>query len=465
MSLRLHLLVPAAVAVLALASCGGGGSSTPATPAPPPPAPQFDRTLPGVAVSKLRVTPTGWVALQETLSARPRSGPVRPERRLSWQRDDGSTLATYAADSGWSLVDLAVHPSGEATAIAATDTQLRLLRFDPAGRLRMATDVIDPLAPQDPLVDLGATERSDTSMVPLVTRNAARVAPIGEDVALVARTGRTAVVAYRYAVEGGQHVRRWRTLVGPASSYEGRTFVPYASYDTFGQLDNHWHVLADTGPDGALYVAVTQSPASGNIALLAHNQHFGETLQSASGALLTRIDVDGQRRWTRALETTQLSEAHGLRAEAGGVALVGRVRTQRLEAGWDGYVALYDGTTGTQRAYRVHDVDRGDALFDVMALADGRWLVVGTAGYVQNTAGTSISEAPLPLALVLEADGTLRQRVPLAAGARHNELRSVARWRDGRVLVAGLTNGPATHTADADLSLLRADGREFSVAP
>ncbi len=463
--MRLRRLRAAATTALmiGLSACGGGGGA-PATPAPAPaPTPQVDRSVTGVAVTKLRATPMGWISLHEVLSARPMSGPVRPVRRLAWQRDDGSPVASYAADNGWSLIDVAVHPSGEATAVVASDLQLRLLRFDAAGRMTVASDVVDPLVPVDPLVDLGATVRNDQSLVPIVTRNAARVAPMGEDAALVIRTGRTALVAYRYGIQDGQHQRRWRTLVGPASSYEGRTFVPYASYDTFGQLDNHWHVLADTAPDGTLYVAVSQSPASSNIALLAHNQHFNDALQSTSGALLTRIDADGQRRWTRALEATQLSEAHGLRTDGTTVALVGRVRTQRLDTGWDAYIALYD-TSGVQRGYRVHDIDRGDVLLDVVGLGNGRWLAVGAAGYIQNPAGTSISEAPLPLALVLEGDGRLRQRIDLASGQRHNELRSAALWRNGQLLVAGLTNGPATHTADADLSLLRADGREFSLA-
>lgn len=454
--------------VITLSGCGdSGGASGSGRPPPAPPSPppaQLDRTLPGVAVAKLRSTPTGWVAMYETLTARPVAGPVRPQRRLAWQHDDGSALASYTPDSGWSLIDIAVHPSGEVSAVTATDAQVRLLRFDAEGRLRAATDVLDPLAQQDPLIDLGATVRNDQSLVPISTRNAARVAPIGEDLALVIRTGRTAVVAYRFALQDAQHVQRWRTLVGPASSYEGRTFVPYASYDTFGQLDNHWHVLADTAADGTLYVAVSHSPASSNIALLAHNQHFGDSLQGASGALITRVDADGQRRWTRALDTVQLSEAHGLRADGGTVALVGRVRTQRIDAGWDAYVALFDGASGGQRAYRVHDVERGEALFDAIALGDGRWLAVGSAGYIQNPAGTSISEAPLPLALVLDADGAVRQRLDIARGLRHNELRSAVRWRNGRVLVGGLTNGPATHTSDGDLSLLRSDGREFSVA-
>jgi hypothetical protein len=101
-------------------------------------------------------------------------------------------------------------------------------------------------------------------------------------------------------------------------------------------------------------------------------------------------------------------------------------------------------------------------LLDVAPMADGRLLAAGSTGYVQNPSGASISEEARPLLLVLGSDGSLRDKLDVAAGPRHNQMRSVTPY-GGSWLAAGMENGPGTHSADADLSLLRADGYVRSV--
>jgi hypothetical protein len=110
------------------------------------------------------------------------------------------------------------------------------------------------------------------------------------------------------------------------------------------------------------------------------------------------------------------------------------------------------------------DVDRGDVFFDIVPLAQGRFLAAGAAGYTQNPDGASISDSSTPLLAVLESDGALAQRVPFAAGPRQNQLRSLAP-RGGNWLVGGMVNGPGTHSGDGDPALITADGfvREIAV--
>jgi hypothetical protein len=106
---------------------------------------------------------------------------------------------------------------------------------------------------------------------------------------------------------------------------------------------------------------------------------------------------------------------------------------------------------------RVIDIDRGDIVFDLLPLAEGRMLAAGTTGYTQNPGGASISETSQPLLAVLDANGGVQQRLPFTAGARQNQVRSLAAWNGGW-LAGGLVNGPGTHSGDNDPALIFADG-------
>lgn len=103
------------------------------------------------------------------------------------------------------------------------------------------------------------------------------------------------------------------------------------------------------------------------------------------------------------------------------------------------------------------DVDRGDVLFDVAALPSGRFLALGTTGYVQNPSGASISEAAQPLLVLLNADGSLAQNLGFIGGARHNQLTTIAPL-NGHWILGGMINGPGTHSGDANRELIVADG-------
>jgi hypothetical protein len=69
--------------------------------------------------------------------------------------------------------------------------------------------------------------------------------------------------------------------------------------------------------------------------------------------------------------------------------------------------------------------------------------------------GQTLSAEPL-LAVLPAAPGPA-QRLPLPAGLRQNQVRTVAAWLHGWV-IGGLQNGPGTHSADSDPALLTCDG-------
>jgi hypothetical protein len=138
--------------------------------------------------------------------------------------------------------------------------------------------------------------------------------------------------------------------------------------------------------------------------------------------------------------------------------LVGRVLSEVRSdgTGWDAFAACV-AQDGSLDSYNTVDVDRGDVLFDIAQLSSGRYLALGTTGYVQNPAGASISESAQPLLVLLGSDGSLIQSLSSPAGPRHNQLTTVVRI-DGGWLLGGMINGPGTHSGDIDRSALVADG-------
>jgi hypothetical protein len=137
---------------------------------------------------------------------------------------------------------------------------------------------------------------------------------------------------------------------------------------------------------------------------------------------------------------------------------VGRVFSEVRSdgTGWDAFTAFV-GQDGAPGPYSVVDVERGDVLFDIAALPSGRYLALGTTGYVQNPTGASISEAAQPLLALLNADGSLAQNLGFTGAARHNQLSTIASLGGGWLL-GGMVNGPGTHSGDVQRELITADG-------
>lgn len=457
-----HGLPAVLLALLALlTACGGGGGDGGSGHGGDPggdPAPLQLATA-GVAVTKLRSQGAGWVALTE--KPRTLETPTTPERRLLISQADGrGTRLEYQPPAGWSLLDFAQHPSGELSLLLGTDRELRLQRLSASGQPLREQNFLDPQAAHDPFVGDGWTARDHQSLLPYYTRDAARLAALGEDVALALRSGRHAVVLHRvgYSAAVG-FTPQWRSLVEPGV-YIGARFLTGGSFDPFKSLDQQWRLALDADAQGRIAVAVSLDSTD---LIEGHSQHFGEALDPtiANGLLLSQFSASGQRLGTALINTQQRSELHALRWVGGQVAAAGRVRSQRTAEGWDAFLALVPAGATAASAYRVLDFEAGDVIFDVAPRADGRLLVAGSAGYTQNPTGASISEASQPLLALLSADAQLQQRIALTPGARHNQLRALAPrgiGGDGRWLLGGMENGPGTHSADTNPALLVADG-------
>ncbi|MBK8408123.1 MAG: hypothetical protein IPL19_09085 [Sandaracinaceae bacterium] len=419
--------------------------------------PPFPYAVAGAAVVKVRRGAGAVVLLEETLVSLSDPG---PRRRMTRVPEDGGALATYSPPDGWFLLDFALHPSGQVSVVIASEKTLRLVRLDTAATVIAEHAVDDPLAATDPIVDTAGVFDS-TSMLPRLAKDAARLAPVGEDLVLAVRTGRHATIAYRYgrvADSAGGFAPAWRTLVEPGTAIGGR-FLTGGSFDTFEQLIKPFPGFRGCG----------RGRRRGRGGLPHHVGYRARFPQSALQRSHSAHDARcaghaGRERWptnrTTAVDTIQTSEVHGLRVGGGRISLVGRVRSERLAdgTGWNAYAAFL-AADGTLAHYQVIDVHQGDILFDIVPARDGRWLAAGAAGYVQNPYGASITAVTDPLLLELEPDGNVFARHAFVGGPRQNQLRSLDVGASANErLVGGLQNGPGTHTGDADPSLITADG-------
>lgn len=438
---------------LVLPGCGGGAGSVDPQPGPAP----LDQPLTGLALVKLRSAGPAWVGLAE--KALPVAEVTRPERRLLISSDGGPAQVLAAMPpEGWLLLDFALHPSGEITVLLGSEQALRLLRLDRAGKWLGQQDFVDPLVAADPFIGDPLVLRNPRGMQPYGTRDAARLAAAGEDLVLGLRSGRNAVLLYKFHISaGGSFVAQWRSLVEPGVFIAWRGLTG-GSFDPLRGLDHQWRLLLDVDAQGRIAVAVSLADTD---LIEGHGQHFGEALDPivTNGVLLSQFSPGGQRLGTALIDTRQRSEPHALRWVGERVAVVGRVRSRQTMEGWDGYLALVPAGATAASGYRVIDVEQGDALLDVAALEDGRLLAAGSSGYTQNPTGASVSEQSAPLLLLLDRDGLMLKRLQPAAGPRHNQLRALAPWQDGRWLLGASLNGPGTHSADGDASLLTQDGR------
>ncbi len=442
------------LAAAALAGACGGGAGGGGGGGEPPPAEAH--AVDGRAVVKARAVGSGWAALAERLQ--PLQDVTRPDRQLLLAAGGGRPPLVIAAPAGWSLIDLAVHPSGQLSLVRATDKTLRLQRRAADGAQLGESDFTDAQAASDPFTSDPIFVRDSKSLLPHATRDAVRLAPLGEDLVLALRSGRNAVVAQRLAHAGGGRFERvWRTLVEPGV-FIGGIGLTSGTFDPFGGLDNQWKLVLDVDGQGRSAVAVSLGLTE---LVEGHALHFGEALPPGltHGALMTRLDAQGRRLGATVIDTQNKSELHAMRWADDAVWLGGRVRSewQPNGGGWDGYVARVPASGAPQAAVQLIDVDQGDVVLDLAPLADGRLLLAGSTGYWQSPAGGSISEEAAPLLAVLPAPGAAPQRLALPAGPRHNQLRTLAPWQ-GRWLLGGLVDGPGTHSADVDPRLLRGDG-------
>ena len=414
------------VVVLAASACGAQDRGA---------VPPLDVGVSNVAVMKARRAQDDYVVVLETLT---RLADVeRPDRVLRRFRAAGGAALDYAAPAGATIADFAAHPEGEVTVLLVNDAGYALERWLPDGARGGAVEV--------------------AGVVPTRwSRDAGRVAAAGDDDVLAVRADDNSVRGLRYTPDGAGYRMVWDVVIEPANDLLAGGLTS-GSYDTFGQMREPFRAYVDVGADAAVWVGVAVDPASG--LLDAHNAAFGDDLgfvagpQPSSDLLVTRLDSAGRRLFSRVVGTPWRDQVYGMRAVGPGLLVVGRSSTRPgVAGGWDGLVirVAEDGTA----AARTVDVNAGDILFDADLLSDGRTVAVGGTGYIDNPTGASVSEACSLLAVVLT--DAAQTSLALPSLPRHDHLRTLV--VDGTTAwVAGMSNGPGTHSGDSDPSAIRAD--------
>jgi hypothetical protein len=308
----------ACLAVALLVACGARDT---------PPIKIVDILVPSQTVTKVRTKGSEVVFLEERLTSIFEDG---PQRTLAILQSDGRTIRSYMPPGGWSMVDFAVHPSGDISAILTTAREVRIVRLDANGSIRSDQQFLDPAAATDPFFNYAGGIKDDDGLQPVLMHDAARLAPLGESLAVVLRTGRNAIVAYRLEPDvSGAYQRSWRTLIEPGSSIFGLG-ITSGSFDVFGQLQNHLRIFVDVDINATLAIGVVDAPMF-NFTFRAHTDYFGEPIAASIGVLLTRVaSADGRRLGSTVIDTHDRAELHGLRAVPRGFMLVGRVLSEVL---------------------------------------------------------------------------------------------------------------------------------------
>jgi hypothetical protein len=190
--------------------------------------------------------------------------------------------------------------------------------------------------------------------------------------------------------------------------------------------------------------------------LESHDAAFGENLMAGADpdhfdfgtAVLTKIDAQGQRAYARLLGTPgRFKSLLNLRAGNDALLLVGRVKTGTEPDSWDAWILSAEAGTGTVAFERAVDVQHGDMFWDAVAVPGQQIIAVGSTNYTQNPSGLSVSDERDALAVLLDSQGGVVERLDLPHGAegRGNEAMAVRLGAGGLLAIAGMLDGPGTH--------------------
>ena len=319
----------------------------------------------------------------------------------------------------------------------------------------------DPAIADDPhAAEFGDTELLSNGFAP----DSARVGAHGEMTVAAVFSSMYSVVAYRLNFAAGSWSAPARTLVEPPSHLI--PFIPTSgSFDTFGAITAWFRCPLDVDEDGNVYVVVWAGQdrirdhvAVFNDGLAPLFEDAGNPLGGDSDLLLTKLDANGMRAWSRVIGSEYEDEPYAIRARTGLVATVGRSRRFPGidNTTWD---ALFGVTTssGDHVGTRTLSLNASSILLAVDAMPSGGWLLGGSDGWSQNPDGLSILSFGTKLLLTLDAFDSAPKRHEVAPGPRHNEIRSVLADAQ-RLWFAGHEDGPIMHTGDADPTQIHATG-------
>jgi len=426
------------------------------------------------SIRKQIVTPTNEHAvLEETLQSFFEAAAAPSRLRVLTAK--GVQRAIWTPPAGNYISDFARHPQGEFSAVLiADDHSVSVVRLASDLKQLALARIDDPEVAHDPHAsEAGVTELLSSGLA----LDPARIAAFGDAALVTVVSNVNAVISYRIRFAAAGFAAPARTLIEPPAGLT--PFLPIGgSFDTFGALGGWFRCPLDIDEDGNAYVAVWAAPAR----IRAHVDVFHDGLASGpiepgfpftgdSDLLLTKLDPDGNRQWTRVVGSIHEDEPYALRAREGLVAVVGRARrfVGNDNTVWDALVSV-SRVNGDLIGTRTFALNDSSILLAVDRVPGSGWLLGGSDGWAQNPEGLSVFQYGAKLLLRLDSVDSLDApaatlfRYPLESGPRHNEVRSVFA-ADNRFWFAGHEDGPIMHTGDSDRTQIHATGVLGKIAP
>jgi hypothetical protein len=409
---------------------------------PLPHLPESTTQVQDKAVIKVLPYAQGFISLQETLQ--PQYLVTQPKRELIWLSTDLQVLSSFTPPATWSLIDAAVHPSGEVSAalINLDITRSHLLEIKVL-RFRLDGSIIELLL--EPLPVAGERTRYFPASLDRI-----RLEAYHEDLYVVARWEYNEVEAFRIGFSNGNYMVKWQTQVEP-DAYAGSIGIIGGGYDNFHQGDRYFFVYTGVDTQGNLYVVV---PSHEDL-LTSHDAKFNDNLLADADpgtydwgvAILTKLSPTGERKYSKLHGRLTNKRLINFRVGEGSLYFIGRVKTGSEPDSWDAWLLTADAATGIKKQESQIDFNGGDMFWDVSPLSDGGAVAVGSTGYVQNPGGLSVSDARQAMALVIDGHGKATREIVLPQGPpeRGSEAMFIRFGGKNSMIIGGVHNAPGTH--------------------
>jgi len=351
--------------------------------------------------------------------------------------DPSGRLEKRVAISDQALVpDFVVHPSGELSVFVLEPEgtldsyRLEIARVSADGAILSRTEFHDTAGPGENVYydDTGAHTFSTDGPLRFTYRAHVVGLADGEGLYLLAWT--YGAKLYRLTPD---YAEAWDAQVMPANLGMAFYFI---------------NELLATDENGAIYVAYQIFEDDVPI----FNDHFHRGPLEPIGTydvLVERFDADGTFSRAAVFGGPGGDAPTGMTARSGKVLVTGGARITKFDLPnrtreWDLFVLRGDLNDGSLESYRTLDLARDDFGWAMAEAADGTIYIAGRNDYVQVDTNSEVEDGK-GLLLALAPDLSRRATLSLA-GPRDVQLLALRLAADGRLVFAGMRNGPLTHT-------------------
>ena len=352
---------------------------------------------------------------------------------------------TFGADAAVS--SFVVHPGGELSVFVkraidgdGTNYALEILRLSAEG------ETIGELRFEDTPGPLENLFYDDTGVHELPVNGPFKLSFNGHVVGLPDGEGLYLLAEWTYSVKlyrlDAHYGRVWGVQVFPANIGFTFNFSPsLVARDESGRIHVAYQLFED---DAHIY-----------------GEHFQRAPLVPIGSydvLVQRFSPDGVFSGSRLFGGAGVDHASAMTVHGGSVLVAGAVRITRHDLPnrtmeWD-LVAMRGSLDDTSAEdYRTFDLARDDFGWDMTEAADGTIYVGGRTDYVQVDTNSEVENGE---GLLLSLSAGLSVQTPVTLpGPRDVQVRALRCLPDGRLVIAGMRDGPLTHT---DVTMTNNDG-------